>query len=87
MRQHSRSIKIDQNEFAATTNANDATALYLAIEGGPSSGWNEFRQKDFGRENSAAHDDVAQRANDVLNFGEFRHGCEFDLPEGLQSSP
>jgi len=87
MRQHARSIKIDQNEFAAATNANDPTALYFAIESGLAFGWDKLRQKDFGRKNSAAHDHVAQRAYDMFDLGEFRHRCEFDLRGGSQSSP
>jgi hypothetical protein len=87
MGQHARSIEIDQNELAAAANADDATALYLAIECSLTLGRDKLWQKNLGRNNSAAHDHVAKRAHDVFDFGELRHGCEFDLREGLQSSP
>ena len=87
MRQHPRTIEIDQNELAATANPDDAAALYFAIEGGPAFAWDKLRQEDLSRQDSAAHDHVAQRANDVLDFRELRHAWEFDLRGSSQSSP
>ena len=86
MRKSSRSVNVDQNEFAAAANADDARASQFSIERRLCFARNELWQEDFSGNYSAANDDAAQGAHNMLDFRKLRHRRKFEVRLDPQST-
>src|SRR5437588_9509152 len=85
MREHLRFVEIDQDEFAATADADNARASKLSIERSLRRRRDEFWQQNLAGHNSASNQDATQRAHHLFDFRQLRHERESEGSRGRKS--
>src|SRR5437763_10937919 len=79
MREHLRFVEIDQDEFAATADADNARASKLSIERCLRLRRDEFWQQNLAGHNSAPNQHTTQRAHHLFDLRQLRHERESEV--------
>src|SRR5436309_2790902 len=78
-------VEIDEDEFAATANADNARASELSIERGLRLRRDELWQQNLASHNSASNQHTTQRAHHLFDFRQLRHEPESEVSRGRKS--